>query len=472
MVIKKNAIPKIKQYVLFVFSLIVLILGFYLNTWNTISNKKFKNFDKFSESLVIGRLIMAENKGFLSYGALTGFAKDRPKGEHYVDYQYKIYKEEIQGINTNKYWVYKSQIGGQASLFAFIDRYSPYNNSTNLDFFYFLSSILAALSFTFFVIWIQKNYGFDVAILSLVLIIITEWINIFGNNLWWQLWSYYFPFLVFLFLLDKETKNKDNILIFRKILFFSFITVLVKCFFSGMEYMSATLIMLCIPFVYYSILNRHKFTKFFKRIMAVVLGSVSAIAVNFFVLSYQIAQVEGSMSKGLEHIVMSFLKRSSGDSSNFDEAFRESLDSSVFDVLEKYWNGVALDFTAWFTSDWESFLKVDFGELFLIVLIFTSVIYISKDILPSLYSARKSNHALVLTTWLSMAAPLSWFIIFKGHSYIHTHLNFITWYMPFVLLAYVIISVVINAVIKDYVCKIKFRNLNKWIKNTISTQKS
>lgn len=85
MAVRKNVSPMIKQYVLFIFSLIILLSGFYGNVWNAASSKKFQSFDRFSEGLVIGRLIMAENKGFLSYGALTGFAKDRPKGEHYAE---------------------------------------------------------------------------------------------------------------------------------------------------------------------------------------------------------------------------------------------------------------------------------------------------------------------------------------------------------------------------------------------------
>ena len=46
--------------------------------------------------------------------------------------------------------------------------------------------------------------------------------------------------------------------------------------------------------------------------------------------------------------------------------------------------------------------------------------------------------ALMAILWVSLAAPLSWFIIFKGHSYIHTHMNPIVWYMPFMLLGFVL----------------------------------
>jgi hypothetical protein len=43
---------------------------------------------------------------------------------------------------------------------------------------------------------------------------------------------------------------------------------------------------------------------------------------------------------------------------------------------------------------------------------------------------------LLITTILSLAAPLSWFVLFKAHSYLHPHLNFIVWQMPTVLLGF------------------------------------
>ena len=44
--------------------------------------------------------------------------------------------------------------------------------------------------------------------------------------------------------------------------------------------------------------------------------------------------------------------------------------------------------------------------------------------------------SLSIAVWFSFLAPLSWMVIFKGHSYIHTHMNFITWHMPFTLLGF------------------------------------
>ncbi|MBT7188802.1 MAG: hypothetical protein HN560_03500 [Anaerolineae bacterium] len=44
---------------------------------------------------------------------------------------------------------------------------------------------------------------------------------------------------------------------------------------------------------------------------------------------------------------------------------------------------------------------------------------------------RKTGYALLVTAWYSTLAPLSWFVVFKAHAYIHTSLDFLVWQMPF-----------------------------------------
>jgi peptidoglycan/LPS O-acetylase OafA/YrhL len=48
--------------------------------------------------------------------------------------------------------------------------------------------------------------------------------------------------------------------------------------------------------------------------------------------------------------------------------------------------------------------------------------------------------ALVVTTWLSLLAPLSWLVVFKAHSQDHTHMNFVVWQMPFTLLGFALVG--------------------------------
>ena len=58
---------------------------------------------------------------------------------------------------------------------------------------------------------------------------------------------------------------------------------------------------------------------------------------------------------------------------------------------------------------------------------------------------QQQDIALILTTWFSILAPLSWFVIFKAHSYIHTHMSFLLWQMPFTLFGFAVFGAVVIA---------------------------
>jgi hypothetical protein len=57
---------------------------------------------------------------------------------------------------------------------------------------------------------------------------------------------------------------------------------------------------------------------------------------------------------------------------------------------------------------------------------------------------KQKKLALIAATWFSILAPLSWYIIFKAHSFIHTHLNNILWQMPFVLFGFAVCGLAIK----------------------------
>lgn len=66
-------------------------------------------------------------------------------------------------------------------------------------------------------------------------------------------------------------------------------------------------------------------------------------------------------------------------------------------------------------------------------LIFAGLIFIAVMSIVFQYAtsniARHRDAALLLVT---MCAPVSWFVLMKGHSAIHTHLNYVLWYFGFV----------------------------------------
>jgi ABC-type multidrug transport system permease subunit len=60
---------------------------------------------------------------------------------------------------------------------------------------------------------------------------------------------------------------------------------------------------------------------------------------------------------------------------------------------------------------------------------------------------KQKRVALIFATWFSILAPLSWFIIFKSHSYLHVHMNFIVWQMPFVFFGFAVCGLVVKSLL-------------------------
>jgi hypothetical protein len=59
---------------------------------------------------------------------------------------------------------------------------------------------------------------------------------------------------------------------------------------------------------------------------------------------------------------------------------------------------------------------------------------------------RRRASALIVATWFSILSPLSWFIIFKAHSYVHPFLDPIVWQMPFVFYGFAVCGAVVDKI--------------------------
>jgi hypothetical protein len=73
----------------------------------------------------------------------------------------------------------------------------------------------------------------------------------------------------------------------------------------------------------------------------------------------------------------------------------------------------------------------------------------------------KSVQALLVATWYSISAPLSWLIIFKPTSIIHDAIFPIIWQMPFTLLGFALCGSVLSGY-APFVEKIIGRRVNNF----------
>jgi hypothetical protein len=450
------------------FSILLLSIGFYSNYWHVAEWQWFLNHQRDTESRIVGKMVISRQDGIFSAGGLTGFGVhcniDQSNSSSPIEVQ-KYYDqsptwEQIQSqymsyindLTFDAYSVYPSQIGGQGMLFSLLDHYIPLSPKAKLKSFYILTSILSAVALTMIILWFFWEFGLCVAIFLVSSTLLSQWLVVFGRNLWWSIWAFYLPMIVILYYLKhKRVYANPNYIKFGSLVF---ISILVKCLVNGYEYMTTTLIMMMVPFVYYSILERFSVRQFLKGITIAVLCSSFAIFLSLLILSIQIASVKGSVLDGITHFVFSLGSRMHGDAKNFPDKFAHNLNARTIDVIITYLKGTYFDLNNYVSicnSIVSRFLfKVRY--IYLIFLFFAmSLIVAFRKNEYFLGKQRQSYFALLYTTWFSILAPLSWYIVFKAHSHEHPHMNYIVWQMPFTLFGFAVCGLATRGVFSEFI---------------------
>ena len=412
------------KYIAFSFFAVwMLFVGFFSNHWS--ATRDFKDFAMSSESLVIGRLAKSEQDGVLSAAGLLGWFYDFPSEAANIPGQYDIYLEKLEG---RLFRTYNGQVGFQGICFSLIDLITDLPHETNLKLFKGITAFLSAVSFTLIILWFIGQFGFLIGFILLLFLTSSSLTTSLGRNLYWQLWAFYVPMIASMVLLAREERKGYSHAIASAALF---IAVLVKCLFNGCEYITTTLIMMIVPFFYYAIQRRWTLGMFLKRASVAGVTAIISVLSSFSVLVLQISIIKGSYKSGYDHIIYSFLKRTHGSPADFPSVYAKSLDAPLLDVLEKYFNGPVISLRSIFQND--SLFEINLGQMIVMFSASTALFFLLKNRAISIKSNEEKLLPLVITTWASILAPMSWFTIFKAHSYIHPHINNITWFMPFVL---------------------------------------
>jgi len=422
----------LKSDLFFYIILVALTLNFKMNLAGSANEWLFVNFQNDSEGLVVGRLIYSERYGVLSHAGFLGRIAPVPAGKDYFWYQYEAYNDPC---DFDRYEAYYSQPAFQAFIYGVLCRTTGLNGYPALDFFKWLVSISTALVFTLFIKWVQRRWGWATALFTLLTVCFSQWLTVFGRNIFWVLGSFYLPFVAALWYLQKYEQSAKHPM--RAAFWLMFSAMLLKCLLTGFEFISASLVMSVTPWVFYAVVNEWRWKAFLKRISVASAGVVAAVVAALAELALQLSFVKGSIGEGVGYLLFSFGKRSYGGTAGFgsyDAGVVESINSNLGNVLLSYWNGLAFNLSHWFDFPlWKLLSQFTFGFCILLFAMVTYIVFSSKTIrqFPAFH---RQQLALAAMTWVSILAPLSWFVIFKGHAYAHTHMDHIVWDMPFMLL--------------------------------------
>jgi hypothetical protein len=117
------------------------------------------------------------------------------------------------------------------------------------------------------------------------------------------------------------------------------------------------------------------------------------------------------MILAIEQQIINIAKRSNiVNSDSVDPVYLASLDASLFEVIVRY---------------------IASPVIILIIFLFLSTLVIFIRMIRKKVFWESKEFGFIFTAWIAFLAPISWHVLASGHSYIHTHINFVLWNIPF-----------------------------------------
>lgn len=416
--------------------ILALFLGFYRNQWGVVREKRFKEFQLDSESLVIARMVESRQHGILSQNGLMGWGDVDPNDLNQSDYnhQYDVFLADGQ---FTTYSLYKSASGAQAAFFSALHEVSSFTPAVDLRNFRALVALLLALVLGAFIGWAYHEFGWVTAVTLLVTTIVSQWITLFGHNLFYFIWASFLPLAATACFFAWHPPAHSDVL--RPRLFALVLgTILLKCLSNGYDFIIPALSMPVIPFVYYAAKERWPRRELISNSLVLLGGIAAAVLASIVVLAAQLQVSEGSLRGGFASILSTFGRRTYANPDLFP-SYAESLRANPWTVL---WTYISEDSAI-------GILGLRFLDLILLAAGITLLYLLLERLRPVWFSSNALKaHALITATWISLFSPLTWFFIFKGQAYVHTHTNYLAWHMPFALFAYALCAWLLQQVLR------------------------
>jgi hypothetical protein len=365
------------------------------------------------EQKVYGRLAKSRQDGIFSEGGLLGWCGK--EGERYnQEYQLRSYAFG----NCSSFTPYKSQSGGQGMLFSLMDRVGG-----NLWHFRVAAAVFMAAAIVLWLAWVYDIFGGTPVLFVLIGILSSRWTVLLGDNIVQMLG---FDVLIMSGLFwAHQIKVRD----IRGV---AFAFVLLKCFFSGAEYITSAVLMAFIPYVFYKVQEGVNADGFFRGLRPITEGVVLAITVSAVLLVIQIVSVS-SLDTAVRHIVGRTLVRSNVYTvSETSEFFITQTSHGVMDDLSFYLGLKAMTLAG---------VDLSFGQLVLFY-------FVVNIVALRVYAGGSDRPVLALScaTLFSILCPVSWIIIMKGHAMVLPYIDPIVWDLPYTMLGAALTGVVFNRV--------------------------
>lgn len=414
----------------------ILTICLIINPTSKLSEQGISNFDWWSNDIMIADLMY--NKNFDNDKLLQKIITPDiivESGQEGIALENAVKNKFINNETFSKelFKTYSSNITAHRFIYSIIDKLLNISNERTVFMFEIMNCLLMAIMITIVLYWIKKITNTLVSyILLFVLGFLSPSLMMFGKNLYWIGWSLFLPMVSMILTINnkkfKSIKNR-NILLF----FIALITCLIKQVFY-FEFVTTVMISMMIPIIYYIIEEKLDLKESIKIFIWPTIGAlisfVIANLIKLIILSIDL----GGVQIAINTIIENFNVRLVGNTTSSNIIIVESANVSFIRVLWIMVKKVSISLKGIMTLTQLATL----GGVLAITMLEGFKIIRNKTIYINL--------GLLICIWISLLAPLSWFILAKPHTYIHNVQCSVTWFIPFTILA--------NAFIIEYCVKI------------------
>lgn len=295
-----------------------------------------------------------------------------------------------------------------------------------------VAGLMSVLVITFGV-WTFHVFGPIPGVLVVFTFFFSQWIIIFARNIYWQLWIMFLP-MVLVSILCTKKRVRFLCLIPNSVFFSTLFCVLLFRFCAGFEYVSTLMIATIVPIFltgdYLSAAGRKAGVKMAGVVSLICLLAFFAALLVWFIQSYI---AFGSMDVAVKAMATAVAKRvHAAPGLDIDRVYLESLEKPIFDILHIYARGYwAPSFSYWASG-----------------LIFVVSVAVGGLLAKSRLEYRNDIIRCLVASLVALLAPISWFVLARGHSAIHTHMNFMLWSLPTLPIVALFCGVVLERTVK------------------------
>jgi len=375
-------------------------------------------YDDTSEGLVIGRLARAAADGIFRNTDLgSNIDPKRPTspGREYYGAQ-RDYFEHPDLIHSRQliWGIYPSHFALQGFTFAILDLVNPLPRKFRIAFYHLLASLFAAGVLVWIADILRRRFGWPAFFGFLVPIALEPMFSALAPNLYWVVGTWFVPMGFAMLLADEDERGRRIRLIALAFLFF------MARFLCGYEFTSTIIIAAAVG----CLLGVKEVPDRLRHILRDGVWIVGAGVAAFIV-----AALAHAAKNGFGVILEKAANRMTGDATSLQEELIFGKFISISTVLWAYLGG-----------NYITLIK-NYGILLALLAVYAVVTLLDGKFNWFLGPDRRKLQILALAFLASIAAPLSWFVLGKGHSFDHLPIDMILWYVPTIPLGVAMIGV-------------------------------